>query len=699
MVWFSRKLVAMLCFVALGVGGAVYGQDAPDQSQKAPVASAPAPAEQAQASGSAAASAPDHAKAYYHYMLARRYKELAGIQNRMDYVDKAVSEYKEAIAADPGSLFLRVELAELYARISRVGDAIEEAEEVLKINPNQVDAHRLLAEIYFHNLANNASNQATKENLEKAIQHLEAVTRLDPKDTSSLVLLGRLYKADNQSAKAEETFKRVLQAEPGSRSALVNLAQVYSDQGDYDKSVELLKRIPDEEVDISSLGLLGYDYSQAHDYVNASQAYQRALSLDHDNDEIRRAYAEALMNMGKTADARAELEKVLKAHPDDAFSYLRLGRLDRETGKFDSARQELEKAKSLSPDNPEVTYELVLLEDAQGNDDKAIELLAGMLQQSQKANGQYTPAEANNRAIFLERLGLIYRTQEKYDKAIDAFKQIVDLGKDQAPRGEGLIIETLRLEGQPDKALKEAQLALKQYPNDRSLVLINATILGEQGRVDESITQLKTLLKGSSDDGEIYRAIAQVNSQAKRFPEAEAAARKSIEVSPTPDGQEYGHFLLGSIFEREKKYDEAEAEFKKVLASDPANAPASNYLGYMLADRGVRLDESVGYIQKALELDPNNGAYLDSLGWAYYKMHRLDLAQQQLEKAVQLISSDPTIHEHLGDIYLEQGKKHEAEEQWERALKEWPHAVSSDFDAAEAAKLKKQLEGLKQGHR
>jgi len=125
------------------------------------------------------------------------------------------------------------------------------------------------------------------------------------------------------------------------------------------------------------------------------------------------------------------------------------------------------------------------------------------------------------------------------------------------------------------------------------------------------------------------------------------------------------------------------------------NASAANYLGYMLADRGVRLEESVKYIQKALQLEPNNGAYLDSLGWAYYKMDRCDLAAPHLEKAARLLSDDPTIHEHLGRLYLRMGKDIQAEQEWERALKDWPQAVSTDFDAEEAAKLQKDLEELK----
>ena len=171
--------------------------------------------------------------------------------------------------------------------------------------------------------------------------------------------------------------------------------------------------------------------------------------------------------------------------------------------------------------------------------------------------------------------------------------------------------------------------------------------------------------------------------------------RKSLDMTPNTDDQEYALYILGSIYERQKRYDLAEETFKKVLSVNPLNSSAANYLGYMLADRGVRLEESVNYIKKAVELEPNNGAYLDSLGWAYFKMNRYALAVPHLEKAARLIQNDPTIHEHLGNLYLRMGKPAMAQEEWERALKEWPQAVSSDFDAEQAAKLQKQLDELK----
>lgn len=700
-----RKIGAIgagIGFLLLGVVGAAWGTpqsgsaSAPQGGQAtSPGAPAAAPSSAAAASkGSAPAQTPDHGEAYYHFVLARRYEELAGMSNRSDLVDRAIAEYKAAMAADPDSLFLRTQLAELYYRVSRVGDAIHEAEAVLQVNPNQIDAHRLLASIYLHSLGENQTS-TSEATLRKAIEQFEAVTRLDPTDVDSFIALGRLYRLTNQNSKAEETFKKALAADPGSKASFSYLAQLYLDQGQYSEAINTLQKIPAADMDPAALVMLGQAYMETRDYAKAEAVYQQALEQDPDNQELERYYAEALMASGKTDEARSQLEKILKADSNDGATLLRLGHLDRVEGRFDQAREELEKARTTMRDNPEVAYELVLLEDAVGNDDKAISLVQGLLKDTEKPGGQYTVSEANNRAAFLERLGLIYRSQEKYSQALDAFRQIVALSPQEAPRGDALVIETLRLEHQPDQAMKEAEAAVAQFPKDRQLIMLRATLLGDRGRVDEALTTLNSLITGGPSDLEVLLAEGELESQAKRFPEAEATVRKALTLSSKPEDQENARFLLGSIYERQKQYDQAEEEFKKVLAVDPLNGQASNYLGYMLADRGVRLEESLQYIQQALKTDPNNGAYLDSLGWAYLKMHRPDLAEAPLEKAGRLITDDPTVLEHLGNLHLELGKARLAEQEWERALQQWPSALGSDFDAEAAARLQKKLDDLK----
>jgi tetratricopeptide (TPR) repeat protein len=679
----SRALIGVgISLFLFGIGGLAGGQDA------AP----PPPAETPQQSASEPA---DLSQAYYHYTLARRYKELAAIHNRSEFVQRAVAEYKKAMEADPGSLFLRVEVAELYWHLGRIADAVREAEAVLKVNPDQDDAHRLLAQIYWRNLGEAQRDTTARESLQKAIEHFEALARLNPTETETYLVLGRLYRLNNQPEKAEEAFKKILDNEPDSKNAAAHLAQLYFDQGDYEHAIELLKRIDEEEMDAPLLGMLAYAYTQTSEFDKAVEVYEKALAQDAENQEVRRAYAEALMGGGRLAAARTELEKILKADPEDGSARLRLAQLDRQEGRFEDARKNLERAQALMADSLEVPYQQVLLEDSLGNHEEAIKILQGLLKKGERTSGQYTTAEATNRAIFLERLGQVYRSQQKYDQALEVFNEIVKLGDQQGPRGEALIIETLRLSRQAQKAAEATDAAVEKYPKDRSLRILRATLWGERGKVDEAVQQLQELLNKTPSDREIYLAIAQIHLQAKRFPEAEAAARQALTLSPDQDDQEYVFFVLGSIYERQKKYDLAEEEFRKVLAANPLNAAASNYLGYMLADRGVRLEESVKYIQKALELDPSNGAYMDSLGWAYFKMNRYDLAEPHLEKAAQLISGDPTIQEHLGHLYIQMGKKSLAREAWERALKEWPDAVSSDFDAEQAAKLQKELDDLK----
>jgi tetratricopeptide (TPR) repeat protein len=647
------------------------------------------------------AASPDHAAAYYHYMLAQRYKDLAGIYNRSDYVDRAVSEYQKAIAADSGSLFLRTQLAELYWHVSRIQDAVKEAHAVLKVNPNDVDAHRLLGRIYLSSLGETNSGGVAPGMLEKAIAEFEAVHRLDPNDAQSALMLGRLYKADNQPQKAEALFEKVLTENPDSRNVLANLTQLYFDQGSYDKIISLLENIPDSRMDPALLYLLGSSYSQKRDFAKAEDAFKRALEREPDSDDIRRAYAEALMAQGKMQEARGQLQEIVKSDPQSPMSYVRLAQLDRQMGNFEEARKELEQAQGLNrgnpeiPYNPEISYQEAILEDTVGNDTKAISLLEDILKKTEKPDGKYNPAEANNRAIYLQRLGSIYRSQEDYSKAMETFQSIVALGGDQAPRGESLIVETLQLNNQNHKALQAAEAALKKYPQNRELLMQHASLLGQEGHRDEAVAQLRKMLTGNADDRDIYLSIAQIYSQAKLFPKAEEVIQKALALSNNPDDQEYARFMLGSVYEREKKYDLAEEQFRKVLAVDPLNDAAANYLGYMLADRGVRLDESLRYIKDALKIEPNNGAYLDSLGWAYHKMRRNGMAQGPLEKAVKLIPNDPTIREHLGYVYLSLGEKAKALQEWEHALKFQHKGVSSDFGPQQAAKLRKQVNSLK----
>jgi tetratricopeptide (TPR) repeat protein len=153
--------------------------------------------------------------------------------------------------------------------------------------------------------------------------------------------------------------------------------------------------------------------------------------------------------------------------------------------------------------------------------------------------------------------------------------------------------------------------------------------------------------------------------------------------------------MRGAMLERQKKFEPAETEFRKVIALNPSNASALNYLGYMFADRNIKLDEANRMIQHALELEPGNGAYLDSLGWVYYRLGKLEQAEGLFVQALEKIGTDPTVHDHLGDVYFKLGKTKDAINQWQAALKEYRSGSQQDADPEEPARITRKLENAK----
>jgi Flp pilus assembly protein TadD len=132
-----------------------------------------------------------------------------------------------------------------------------------------------------------------------------------------------------------------------------------------------------------------------------------------------------------------------------------------------------------------------------------------------------------------------------------------------------------------------------------------------------------------------------------------------------------------------------------VLNANPRNPAALNYYGYMLADRGVRLDEATELIKRALAEDPTNPAYLDSLGWAYFKQNKFSEAEEPLRKAASRESHDPTILSHLGDLYSKIGKDDLAEAQWQKSVDEWRRVLPGDFEPDRLAEVEQKISALK----
>ena len=676
---------AAVSFLALGLGAFLA----------LPIWGAQQPAQKQSAGNQGAAGAPDDAKsdAYYYFMTGHMDEMEYESTGRGELATQAIDAYKKALEKDPDSVVIMERLAETYAKSQHIRDAVLEAQAVLRIDPDDVAAHRLLARIYVRNLGDINAGEVQQENLTKAIEQFKAVLKGDPSDLSSALWLARLYRFQNQHAEAEQVLRDALRQDPGNGPALEQLSQLLMDEGRSQEAITLLSRAAGEGASPEVLDLLGDAYSQSKDYAKAEEAYRKAVDEDPDDPAHRHGLAQALLAEDKYADALEQFKRLSEIEPGTSENYLRMAQLYRRLGQLDQAESSLLRAKQLAPGSLEVLYNEALLYEDEGRYEDATKIL------NEAINGlkgqSSSEGNPNALAILYEQLGRAYREQQNYTAAIRTFEDMAKLGPESKKRAQMLLIDTYRESRDIDRAIAETKKALDASSDDSDLTVTLAMLYGEKGQTDDATNLLKGLLHGNESDQEIYLDIAQVQERGRRYADAEASAQKAEQMARESSDKQSVWFMLGAIYERQKKFGPAEEQFRKVLQVNPSNAAVLNYYGYMLADRGIRLDEATSLIQRAVAAEPNNGAYLDSLGWAYLKQNKLAEAEEYLRKAADRTSHDPTILGHLADVYAKLGQSDRAAELMERALTEWQKSLPGDYEADKVAELESQLKTLK----
>jgi tetratricopeptide (TPR) repeat protein len=632
-------------------------------------------------------------EAYYHFALGHLYEEMAAAyDNRTEYVNKAIENFRLAMKEDPTATFILRDVAELYRVSGRIREAVEEAQAALKTNPDDLDAHRVLAQIYTSQVGDAQANKIDEGMVRRAVEQYKFITSKDPKDVDSLVMLGRLDRVLENSVDAEAAFKGAIAVDADNEDAITGLASVYSDRGNTKEATALLEKLEQKNPSPRALVTLANNYEAMKEYGLAADAYKKALALDPSRAELRAALAQDQAMAQHFDDALQTYRDMAAANPQDASPYLGMAQIYQQQRKLDDARRAMDKAKQLDPDNIEIRYDEVRLLVDEGKTPEAIAALKGILDGTARRN--YDPNQKAARSKMLEELGGLYRTNNQTDQAVDTFRQMVTLDPDNAPRASAEIIDTYRLNRDYVKAQQESADAAAKFPNDRILHEVRAELLSDQGKTDAAIVELKKLLDGKTDR-EVYLKMADTYQKGRNFSEMAKALDAAEKLSTTDEDRANVTFMRGEMFERQKKYDLAEKEFRRVLDQDSKNASALNYLGYMLADRGLRLQEASGYIERAVALEPNNYAFLDSLGWVYFRMNRLDDAEKELQRSVEIMSKDPTIHDHLGDVYFKKGKLKEAIAEWQSTVKQIGTSSPSDVEPDELAKVQKKLDGAR----
>lgn len=634
----------------------------------------------ASTSGIAEAQTNSRSESYYHFAKAQ-------LLDDQGHTSQAIDEYKKALELDPNNSMIYSEMAETYLKNNRIRDAVETAQKAVKADPDNVEPHKILSNIYVQMIGRSTIQQPPDiDTLNGAIHELEEVVRIDPSERQAFLMLGRLYQIEGDRNQAMSIYRKFLGIEPGSEEGVTALAKLQMEAGNDQEAATLLEEFIKQEPESSgALETLGQAYSSMQEFAKAADAFKRASDLDPTDLELKKSEAQAFFFADNLDEAASLYEEIAATDTEDGVPLLRLGQIYRREMKYGPAREYLQKAADSFPESLEVQYNLVLLDRDEGLLEDALKRVKDILKKSERPNGLYPEGDKQNRRVFFTQEALLSSTLGRYDEAIRAFTDVKALMPDSTGRIDALIVDTYRTAKDLDKALQYCEQALAARPNNRQLQMLQADLNAEMGRVDESIRALQKMSNGTDDDLDVYSVMVSIYQRAKKFDDAQKVLNIAMQRFPN---NEHVYFLQGALLEKEKKFNEAEATFRKALELDRDNPAVLNYLGFILADRGLKLDEAARLIQKAVQSDPTNGAYLDSLGWVYFKMNRLDLAESYLKKAVIFTNTDPDIHDHLGDLYFRTKRYEEARLEWTKSLQ-----LATDREGIE--KVKKKLDDLK----
>ncbi len=275
--------------------------------------------------------------------------------------------------------------------------------------------------------------------------------------------------------------------------------------------------------------------------------------------------------------------------------------------------------------------------------------------------------------------------RELFDKFRDerSTRNLVQLGRIQA-----------RAEKIPE-AIATVRGALEQDPNDAEATVVLALILNQSGKSDEAIATLKASLRLEPNNPELTSLLGSLLTQAGKNDEAITLFKELIDKNPNNDDVlRVARSTLSTIYTNLGDYGKGEAELEILFARTPDDPTVNNDLGYLYADQGKNLDKAEGMIRKALVEEPDNGAFLDSLGWVLFKRGKVEEARGPLEKAVaNPKNEDATVNDHLGDVYFQLQEPTKAKSAWERAEKLATQAKPPDRRLSE---IRKKLQSLQQ---
>ncbi len=512
-------------------------------------------------------------------------------------------------------------------------------------------------------------------------------------------LAARTADVDRDYKNAIPLYRKALELEPDNTEIRERLMVASFLSGDFEEGAKIAEQLKsDVAVERITVIARGLDAIRRGDYASAD----KILKYEGPND-LERLLTSLVLAWSRfgAGDKEAALKMVTDLKGPEWFAIFRnyhAGALAAAAGDTDKARALLKSAVidkdggSTAPDTYiRAVMALARLEAGQGNLQKALDTIASgdqlinnyaplkALGEELKKGGkpdQQVKTAAQGAAAVLFSIGSALNRQGA-DEAVALYLNMAHaLDPDSA--------DTLVLLGglaenanQPERAIE----FYKQVPDSSPLRRISELQLGlalaTTGKQEEARKHLKALIASDPTDIRSYLAYGSVLSDAKDYREMARNYDQAIQsLGNRRDKSHWSLYFQRAIaYERLKEWDKAEPNFKIALELNPEQPQVLNYLGYSWVDMNRNLKEGLDMIKRAVELRPDDGYIVDSLGWAYYRLGRFDDAVEELERAAELKAGDATINDHLGDAYWRVGRKREAVFQWQRALVMKPEAA------------------------
>jgi tetratricopeptide (TPR) repeat protein len=509
--------------------------------------------------------------------------------------------------------------------------------------PEKADQAKDLPCSYFYFLWGKSAEN--NDRFEEAYEAYEKALLCDEESEyikRSLAIL--LIKMD-QKEQAARVLEQIISKNPQDIENRILLAKVYSSLGRIDEAAAIYQSLLEIKEDHDTLLLLGTLYAQNREYDKAQKILNRLIRVEGDSYlayyYLARLYRE-LQYYDKAADS---YEKALELNWFERLAY--------ELAEFYEDRQEYEKAIRVyqsivneGESSDMAKTRLVNLYLTLEENDKALELLRDL---------RSVLPESHSVDLTMSRILL---SQEKYDEAIMILEDVVQTNPELT-----IVRYLLGMAYYRNNDSREAEEQLKFIPPESTLyedsVFLQVRILSESNNYAGAIDLLqKQISDAATRKSSFYILLASLHRENEEIEQGRAVYEQGIRLYPDDIDLLYNY---GIFLEKIGEQDNAMTKMQAVLALDPDNGAALNYIGYTWADNNVYLEKALEYIKKAVELLPEDGYVRDSLGWVYYKLGEVEQAIIELEKAAEMVGNDPVIKEHLGDVYMQA-------EQFEKAL-------------------------------